>query len=157
MLGRKSIIWQLFGWYMYYPFFVVATEVSVASANVGVPLRRVNTLLMNIHVSSARTNVATALKCVSKGFQQLIPFQANWSSEKATPPFTLFKRGSTTVVGFLSSSLTHLQMSNCSHIFNIPWMSKIIPHLHSAHYGDCFAPSYIPPTPSAWCMVVTIC
>jgi hypothetical protein len=33
--------------------------------------------------------------------------------------------------------------------FNIPWIFQSIPHLHSAHYSDCFAHSENTPTPIA--------
>jgi len=51
MLDRKTIIWQLFGCYVYYPFLVVTIGVSDVSADVGVLRRAVKTLWMNIYVS----------------------------------------------------------------------------------------------------------
>jgi len=41
--------------------------------------------------------------------------------------------------------------------FNIPLISKPIPHLHSSRHSKCIAPSQDPPTPIVWFMVVTCC
>ena len=51
---RKTIICQLFGCYLYNPFFVVVTELRDVSANVAEHLGKVKTLLTNIHVSLAK-------------------------------------------------------------------------------------------------------
>jgi len=83
VLNRKTITWQLFGWYVYYPFFVVTTKVSDVCADVGVRLRAVKTLLMKIHVSLAKWNVATTSRSVSTVFELLTPFQAGSPWKKA--------------------------------------------------------------------------
>jgi len=51
VLDRKTIIWQLFGGYIYCLFFVVAMEVSDVRADLGVHLSAVKTVLTKIHVS----------------------------------------------------------------------------------------------------------
>jgi len=109
LLERKFIIWQLFGWYIYYPFFLVATEVSDVSADVGACLRAVKTLLTKIHVSFAKWTVTTMLRNVWTVFCRLTPLQASSPRKKPHHNLLFPKRGPTTLVGFLSSSFTHLQ------------------------------------------------
>jgi len=46
---------------------------------------------------------------------------------------------------------------NRSLYFNISWISKWIWHQHSGLRGNCFEPSQDPPTPIAWCVVITLC
>jgi len=87
------MIRQLFHRFVYYPFFVVVTEVSDVSAEVGVCVREVKTLLTNIHVSLAKCNVATTLRSVLMVLELLIPLQTGQSSEKAAPQFTFSKKG----------------------------------------------------------------
>jgi len=53
MLDHKTIIWWLFSWVLYHPFFMVAMGVSDVSADVGVRLPGVKTLLTNIPVANA--------------------------------------------------------------------------------------------------------
>ena len=73
---------------------MVTTEVSDISANVGVRLRAVKTLLTKIHVSLARFKVSTKLRIISMVLWLLIPRQACWSSETAAPRCTLSNEGS---------------------------------------------------------------
>jgi len=94
VLDRKIIIWQLFGPYVYNRFFVVATEVGDLSADVGVRLRAVKTLLTKINSSLPKWNVLTTLRSVSTVFYRLKPFQAGLSSEKGVPRFTFPKQRS---------------------------------------------------------------
>jgi hypothetical protein len=54
VVHRKTIIWQLFRGYVYYPVFVVAKEMSDVCAGVGVHLRAVQTPLTRIHVLLAK-------------------------------------------------------------------------------------------------------
>jgi len=93
VLNHKTIICKAFGWYIYYPFSVVATEVSDVCADVGVHHRAVKTPLTKIHVWLAKWNVPTMLRSISMVVQVLIPLHASWSSEKAAPRFTFSKKG----------------------------------------------------------------
>jgi len=68
--------------------------VSDVSADVGVCLRAVKTMLIKIHVLSAKWNVATKVSSVWTVFQLLITSQAGWSSEQAAPQYTFSKMGS---------------------------------------------------------------
>jgi len=60
-------------------------EVSDVSANVGVCVQAVKTLLTNIQVLLAKSNLSTALGSLSTEVWLLIQFQPGWSSEKAAP------------------------------------------------------------------------
>jgi len=103
VLDRKTIIWPLFGWYLYYSFFVEATEVSDVSTDVGVRLRAVQTHLTKIHVSLGKWTVATTLRSVSTVLYLLTPLQAGCPRKKPHGDLLFSKRGPTTLVAFVSS------------------------------------------------------
>jgi len=88
---------------------VVATEVSDISTDVGVRLRAVKTQLTKIHVSLAKWTVGTMLRSVSTVFYLLTLLQAGCPRKKPHRNLLFPKRGPTTLIGFLSSSFTHLQ------------------------------------------------
>ena len=94
MLNRKTIIWQMFGSYGYHPCCVVAMEVRHVSADVGVCLQAVKTLLENVHVAFPKLNRPTMLRSVSLVFHVLIPLHAGFSLENSAPQFTESKKGS---------------------------------------------------------------
>jgi len=94
VLDHKTIIWQLFGIFLYNPVFVVGSEVSCISAQVRVRLRAVRTLLTHFHRSLAKWDVITRLRIVSSVLSLLIPLQAGWFPETAAPRFALSRKGS---------------------------------------------------------------
>jgi len=77
---------------------------------------------------------------------------------KSSTSMYLFQHGVLPLLQNFSHPSSHIgKVFNYSLNFNIPWSSKTIPHLHSAHHGDCFALSQDTPMPNAWIMVVTWC
>jgi len=87
-LDRKTIISQLYGFYVYYTLYVFTTGVSDFCAMVRVCLGAVMTLLTHIHDLLAKLNIATTLIGVSTVFWLLIPLQDSWLLEKAVPRST---------------------------------------------------------------------
>jgi hypothetical protein len=81
----QTIIWQMFGIYVYSSFCVVTKVVSDVSPDAAFRLREVNSLLMKIHFLLAKRNVATMLICVSMDFKQLIPLNGGSFTENAAP------------------------------------------------------------------------
>jgi hypothetical protein len=102
---------------------VVATEVSDVSADVGVRLRAVTTLLTKIQVSLAKGTVATTLRSVSTLFYLLTRLQASCPQKKSHRDLLFPKSGPKTLIGFLSSSFTCLQsvysLSQFQHPLNL--------------------------------------
>jgi len=92
--SQLTIIWQLFGWYIYNPVCVVVTDVSDVRADLTVRLQAVKTLLKKINVSLANRNVAITSRSVLMVCELLKPSEAGWSPEKATPRFTFSNQGS---------------------------------------------------------------
>jgi len=93
VLGRKAVIWPLFGWRVYYPFFVVMTEVRDVRTVIRVHHRAVKTPMINLHLSLPKCNVTTTLRSVLKVFWLHIPLKTSCSSEKAAPQFSISNTG----------------------------------------------------------------
>jgi hypothetical protein len=61
ILNRKLYIWQSIGWYIYYPIFIVPSEVSNVDTIVDVHHQASMTLIMTIYIWLTTRNAATIL------------------------------------------------------------------------------------------------
>jgi len=110
------------------------------------------------HCVLATWCVTTSLRSVSTVPLRLTPLEARLSSENAAPLFTVSKQGSYHSGRiFLILLPTFATWSIALFFFNILWITKSIPHLHSARRADCQAPSQDSPTPVACFMGVILC
>jgi hypothetical protein len=78
--------------------------------------------------------------------------------EKSLTLIYIFQTGVQPLLCDVSHPPSHCcKVLNRSLNVNISWIAKRIPHQHSAHHSDCFAPSHDSPTPITWCLVASFC
>jgi len=141
VLDCNTIMWQLFCWYVYTPFFVVRMEVSDMSADATVCLRAVKTLFKNIHFPlanemSQQSWEVSRLICSSS-------YNCNLAVLREKPHLDLLFQtwGPTTLEGFLSSFSTGFE--------SVYSLSDCNPHCHLPnHTASAFS--------SAWWLFCTL-